>query len=224
LNASPTGAATPGDASTGGNPFGYLGDVGTGFNAVSGLTSGNPIGQASGALSAAQLSGNLFGSNAASTLAGNAAPFLGLYSGLQSGTPTGDLQAAGSAAGIAGQAAGLAGDATLAGTLGAAAGMTGIAGTVLSIPMILGALTANQGEGPVTLMNEALGQSPTLGAADNAPGLLNPVTGQPFANPEYQIGQNMQAAGKAGNAAQWNQDYLDLMSTGGTTGGITQMR
>lgn len=94
-----------------------LGSIGTGYGAYAGLTSGNPIGEASGALNAAKLAGNYLGNSSITNAAGDIAPGLGLYSGITNGGAGGAIQAAGSAAQLGGTAASAAGASGLGATL-----------------------------------------------------------------------------------------------------------
>lgn len=112
-----------------GSASGYIGkaagDLNSAFGAYSGLTSGNPIGEASGALNATKLYGSVAGNTAASSAAGAGLGALGIYSGLKQGGAAGDTQAAVGSAQLAGQAAN-------AGYLGSSAGASAL-GTIGSV-------------------------------------------------------------------------------------------
>jgi hypothetical protein len=135
--------------------------------------------------------------------------------------------AAASAGGDAASAAGGAADAS-GGLLGAAAPILAWAGPVAAaIGAGLSFANASSLTSPAAQLNYALSQGPTLGAGQNAPGLLNPFTGQPIANPEYQAAVALQAAGQTGNPSLWRNAYNNLLqsgSGGGDAHPITQMR
>ena len=97
------------------------------LGAYQGLTSGNPVGEAAGALDAAKLYGGATGDAAVGAGAGAGLGALGIYSGLQQGGVAGDTQAALGSAQLAGQAAnagylGGSGAASALGTLGSVVG------------------------------------------------------------------------------------------------------
>ncbi len=97
--------------------------------ALQGLTSGNPVGEASGALQAGKIA-NAHGylGNQASTggMLNGAMGALQLYNGIQQGGVVGGLNAADGAIGIGSSVAGMAGDAALSNTLGEVGGYAAI--------------------------------------------------------------------------------------------------
>lgn len=130
LTDNPTGLLTNPTSSGLLNGYGSLSaglsNAGGAYSAISGLTSGNTMGQASGAISAASLANKngLFGSSSSSAggLLGAAGGALGLASGIQQGGISGYGSAAVSALKGASAVANLAGDSAVAGGLSSAAG------------------------------------------------------------------------------------------------------
>src|SRR6185437_1644313 len=90
------------------------------YGAYQGLASGTPTGEASGALGAAKLYGNVTGDAGVSAGAGAGLGALGVYNGIKQGGAAGDIQAGLGSAQLAGQAAsaGYAGSGAAASALG----------------------------------------------------------------------------------------------------------